>query len=72
MAVWRGKEGFWLNSGWFRTSALYMRWKEEVLLLQEEMRRTVRFFGCRRQQWRIVAQQHHSHGDAAREAYARK
>lgn len=36
---------------WFRTSALCSRWKEEVEILQEEIRRVQRFFAYYRDMW---------------------
>ena len=36
---------------WFRRNALLTRWREEVCLLHEEMRRTARYFKYRRGEW---------------------
>lgn len=40
-----------LRAYWFRTSAMKSRWEEEVLLLEEEMRRVKRSFAHYTQQW---------------------
>ncbi|TFK78270.1 hypothetical protein K466DRAFT_507549, partial [Polyporus arcularius HHB13444] len=36
---------------WFRASARAMRWREEVLLLEAEMRRTQRYYDYQHQVW---------------------
>ncbi|EJF55967.1 hypothetical protein DICSQDRAFT_150671 [Dichomitus squalens LYAD-421 SS1] len=60
---------------WFRCSAMLARWREEVRLLGEETRRTVRYFGWFRGKWSRRARVHESSGKrdaAATAAYARK
>ncbi|THG98302.1 hypothetical protein EW026_g3863 [Hermanssonia centrifuga] len=54
---------------WFRTSALKERWYEQILLVQEEMRRTVRFFKYYEDDWTVAAESSKCRGRAA---YARK
>lgn len=57
---------------WFRTSALHTRWHEEILLVPEEMRRTVRFHYYFNAKWLSAAKDHEDGGDRGRAAYARK
>ena len=57
---------------WFRTSALACRWREEKLLLEEEMRRTIRFFVHFREHWLTLSRMDEAVGDDARAAYACK
>ncbi|KAH9849133.1 hypothetical protein C2E23DRAFT_738021 [Lenzites betulinus] len=57
---------------WFRSSATQRRWKEEVCLLQEEMRRSVRFFTYHRQRWTAIAAERDRTSNAGAAAYARK
>ncbi|TFK79155.1 hypothetical protein K466DRAFT_456260, partial [Polyporus arcularius HHB13444] len=40
---------------WFRSSALYTRWKEELDIVEEEMKRTVRFFMYWERRWLDLA-----------------
>lgn len=56
---------------WFRQSALQTRWHEELLLVPEEMARTVRFFYAYEARWASIAQKEASR-DGARAGYARK
>lgn len=57
---------------WFRSSALCNRWSEEVRLLEEEMRRTLRFFGYFREKWDEIAREQEQAAELGRAAYARK
>ncbi|KAH9911315.1 hypothetical protein B0H21DRAFT_704746, partial [Amylocystis lapponica] len=60
---------------WFRRSALRTRWHEELLLVEEEMRRTLRFFGHWKVQWARTAAAHEREervGSDARAAFARR
>ncbi|OBZ68116.1 hypothetical protein A0H81_12011 [Grifola frondosa] len=57
---------------WEDFTALQSRWHEEVLLLEEEMRRTVRTFRWWRGHWEQQAEQHHVDAKTGEEGYARK
>ncbi|OCH83973.1 hypothetical protein OBBRIDRAFT_742414, partial [Obba rivulosa] len=57
---------------WFRRSALKARWTEEKLLVEEEMRRTVRFFQHWRLEWTCRSERDMESGQAGRAAYGRK
>ena len=56
---------------WFRSSAFCTRWSEEVQLLKEEMRRTLRFHAYKRDQWVAHTRDGESASPGAA-AYARK
>ena len=49
-----------------------MRWKEEVRLLEEEMRRTLRFHAFHRDQWETHARKKVGSQELGAAAYARK
>ena len=49
-----------------------MRWKEEVRLLEEEMRRTLRFHSFHRDQWEARARKKVGSQELGAAAYARK
>ncbi|OBZ69424.1 hypothetical protein A0H81_10689 [Grifola frondosa] len=57
---------------WFRSSALKQRWDEQVRLLEEEMRRTVRFFSHFKRHWSKKADAADQLGLPGEAAYARK
>lgn len=57
---------------WFRSSAIWQRWAEEVKLLTEEMSRTVSFFGHYRKLWMGYADEDEREGRDGGAAYARK
>ncbi|PIL28435.1 hypothetical protein GSI_08469 [Ganoderma sinense ZZ0214-1] len=57
---------------WSRSSATHTRWYEEVQLLMEEMKRTVRFFHYYRYQWETTMRREEDAGNAGAAAYARK
>ncbi|KAI9062143.1 hypothetical protein FKP32DRAFT_1574418 [Trametes sanguinea] len=57
---------------WFRSSALKKRWHEELRLLEEEMRRSLKFFSHHRRRWLDVAEKRDSDGNRGGAAYARK
>lgn len=57
---------------WFRSRALAARWIEEIALLLEEMRRTVRFFGRSREVWETRARDRDQHNEPGAAAYARR
>ena len=57
---------------WSRSSATHARWCEEVELLKEEMRRTVRFFHYYRYQWEVVTRKEEEASNLGAAAYARK
>ena len=57
---------------WFRSSAVHTRWEEEVRLLEEEMRRTLRFHAYHRAQWEDRAQNRTEAQEYGAAAYARK
>ncbi|KAJ3557540.1 hypothetical protein NM688_g1418 [Phlebia brevispora] len=57
---------------WFRSSASKSRWEEEVRLLEEEMRRTVRFFKYYKKMWSCTALKCELFGKLGRAAYAWK
>ena len=40
---------------WFRFSAKAARWKEEVIILDEEIKRTQRFFLHRMREWKDIS-----------------
>lgn len=71
-----------IRTHWFRTKALKTRWQEEVLLLPEEMRRTVRYHNHYRLQWLSISERSEDAGragsiserseHAGKAAYARK
>ncbi|KAI0687632.1 hypothetical protein C8T65DRAFT_700875 [Cerioporus squamosus] len=56
---------------WFRSSALYTRWKEELNIVDEEMKRTVRFFMYWERRWLDVARVRDGNGEdgGAAQAY---
>ncbi|KAI1789500.1 hypothetical protein LXA43DRAFT_892819 [Ganoderma leucocontextum] len=57
---------------WFRSSAVCTRWKEEVRLLEEEMRRTLRFHAYHRDQWEAHLRKKIASQEPGAAAYARK
>ncbi|TBU25756.1 hypothetical protein BD311DRAFT_780148 [Dichomitus squalens] len=57
---------------WSRSKATHTRWCEEVELLKEEMRRTVRFFCYHRDKWERTARTEDADKNAGAAAYARK
>ena len=57
---------------WFRSSALCARWNEEIRLLIEEMRRTIRFFAHFRRHWTTIADGYELEGESGPAAHARK
>lgn len=57
---------------WFRNSALLRRWTEEVFLLREEMRRTVRSFKWYHATWAARAITEEAEGREGYAAYYRK
>ena len=40
---------------WFRFSAKAAHWKEEVIILEEEIKRTQRFFWHRTREWKDIS-----------------
>ena len=40
---------------WFRFSAKATRWEEEVIILEEEIKRTQRFFSYRIRKWKDIS-----------------
>ena len=57
---------------WFRSRALCARWNEEIRLLIEEMRRTIRFFAHFRRHWTTIADGYELEGESGPAAHARK
>ncbi|RPD55070.1 hypothetical protein L227DRAFT_475895, partial [Lentinus tigrinus ALCF2SS1-6] len=57
---------------WFRSSALCARWAEELEILEEEMKRTVRFFKYWEERWQSIARARDSEGEYGAAAYARR
>ncbi|KAI0323993.1 hypothetical protein GY45DRAFT_1263709 [Cubamyces sp. BRFM 1775] len=57
---------------WFRSSALKKRWQEEVALLEEEMRRSIRFFDHLRRKWLGTVATRTEAGEAGAAAYSRR
>ena len=57
---------------WFRSKALAARWQEELALLLEEMRRTLRFFLHWRNIWNVRARQREQEDELGAAAYARR
>ncbi|KIP12369.1 hypothetical protein PHLGIDRAFT_113846 [Phlebiopsis gigantea 11061_1 CR5-6] len=57
---------------WFRMSALKSRWWEEVEVVQEEMRRTVRFFKFSEDEWLQRGEREEEAGFEGGASYARK
>ncbi len=57
---------------WFRTSATCNRWREEVLILEEEMRRCMRFFFYFWKKWQEAATDRERKGDPGAAGYARR
>ncbi|KAI1796811.1 hypothetical protein LXA43DRAFT_879378 [Ganoderma leucocontextum] len=57
---------------WFRSSAVFARWKEEVQLLKEEMCRTLRFYAYMHDRWNDHARAKEALADSPTIAYARK
>ena len=57
---------------WFRSKALAARWQEELALLLEEMRRTVRFFLRWRNIWNDRARERERQDEHGAAAYARR
>lgn len=53
-------------------SALKARWEEEVAVVLEEMRRTVRFFKNRQHFWLDLGKKHDEAGMKGHSSYARK
>ena len=53
-------------------SALRSRWSEEVRLLEEEMRRTVRFYKWNKRDWEVTAEIRENEKLQGAAAYARK
>ncbi|EMD30752.1 hypothetical protein CERSUDRAFT_60872 [Gelatoporia subvermispora B] len=62
--------GIALRVHWFRRSALYAQWTEEKLLLEEEMWRTVRFFGYWQEWWAKKSSREKTMGRHGHAAYA--
>lgn len=69
-----------MRAHWFRSSALVTRWHEELLLVPEEMRRTVRYHYYFNMKWSAAAKAYdekkdekgNEKPDLARAAYSRK
>ena len=57
---------------WFRASAVYKRWHEEMFLLEEEMSRCMRFFVHYRDKWEAEGTTREAKGELGGAAYARK
>ena len=57
---------------WFRSSAQYTRWKEELEILEEEMKRVVRFFMYWERKWLELARSRDGDGEHGAAAYARR
>ncbi|KAI0050137.1 hypothetical protein FA95DRAFT_686892 [Auriscalpium vulgare] len=57
---------------WFRRHSLQGRWQEELLLVEEEMRRIVRFFDYYITSWGKTAAKHDGDGTPSLAAYARR
>ncbi|PSR90759.1 hypothetical protein PHLCEN_2v4819 [Hermanssonia centrifuga] len=57
---------------WFRVNAVKDRWSEEAALLEEEMRRTVRFFRFQHHQWLDRSRRREREGEHGHAAYAKK
>ena len=57
---------------WFRSKALAARWQEELVLLLEEMRRSVRFFLRWRNMWNDRARARERQDELGAAAYARR
>ena len=57
---------------WFRTHATSERWTEELKLVEEEMKRTVRFFDYYYNIWIQRAEVHERNGALASASYAHK
>ena len=57
---------------WFHSSARCARWTEELALLEEEMRRTVRFFLFERRRWLRRAAEEDQDGEHGYASYARR
>ena len=57
---------------WFRSSAQFRRWKEELEILEEEMKRTVRFFMYWERKWLDIARSRDAEGEDGAAAYARR
>ena len=53
-------------------SALKSRWYEEKLLVEEEMRRTVRFYKYMEDDWLEAAFRHDAEAETQNAGYARK
>ncbi|EKM51133.1 uncharacterized protein PHACADRAFT_199966 [Phanerochaete carnosa HHB-10118-sp] len=63
---------YFIKVHWFRMSALKARWEEEVVVIHEEMARTVRFFKFHQHFWLDVGEKHDESGMRGHGAYARK
>ncbi|TFK60025.1 hypothetical protein BDN72DRAFT_779929, partial [Pluteus cervinus] len=60
-----------LRIEWCKSRARANRWQEEILLLQEEMKRVLRFFESQAQSWKLRAKfQPKNGGNDGRYAYA--
>ncbi|KAI0323717.1 hypothetical protein GY45DRAFT_1264149, partial [Cubamyces sp. BRFM 1775] len=57
---------------WFRSSALKKRWQEEVALLEEEMRRSIRSFDYLRRKWLGTVVTRTEAGEVGAAAYSRR
>ena len=61
-----------MRAHWLRTGALARRWEEENLLLEEEMKRTVRYMEYYRKKWQRKRTDWEGLNEAGRAAYAAK
>ncbi|EMD32484.1 hypothetical protein CERSUDRAFT_118810 [Gelatoporia subvermispora B] len=61
-----------LRVHWFRRSALNARWREQKLLLEEEMRRTARFFQHWAEVWATTSDEAESRGRRREASYGRR
>lgn len=61
-----------LRVHWFRTEATAVRWSEELLLVKEEMARTMHFFDFYARLWTSRAKQHDEQELRGQAAYARR
>ena len=55
---------------WFRARASAARWHEEIQILREEMRRTLRFFKQEREGLQAIAEAEKRKGNLGRAAYS--
>lgn len=61
-----------MRAHWLRTGALTRRWVEERRILEEEMKRTIRFMEKFRIDWESKGAEWKKGGDRGRAAYAAK